>query len=306
MEKVQFLREQFEYFLAFLLLKSMSALPRSIALSVTRVITLAGYWMARRLRRVAYHNLQLALPHLDKAERSRIVRGVFKNFGRLLAEFSQFPKLTSENISKVVIYDGFENFAEAKKRGKGVLIVTAHFGAWELSSFSHAVYGHPMKFLVRPIDNPRVDALIMHYRELSGNVGVNKRDSVRQIMRALRSNEAIGILIDQNATREEGVFVDFFGIPTCTTAGVATLALRTGAAAVPAALIWDERLRKHRLRFEPAVVLDNTGDFQADVLSNTAKFNRALEEKIRAYPDQWLWVHRRWKTRPPGEPSLYK
>jgi len=280
-------------------------MPRPIAKGVTYGIGLAGYCVARRLRRVAYYNLHLALPDLPRAEQRRIVLGVFKNLARLLAEFSQFPKLTSENIRQVVIYDGFENFMEARSRGRGVLILTAHFGAWELASFAHSVYGYPLKFLVRALDNPRVDELIMRYRQLAGNQGVDKRNSMREILRALRNNESVGILIDQNASREEGVFANFFGVPASTTAGLATLAMRTGAAVVPGLLVWDERLRKHRLRFEPVIPLDDTGNFQVDVVTNTAKFNRILEEKIRMYPDQWLWVHRRWKTRPPGEPALY-
>lgn len=289
-----------------LLLKPLSGVPRPVAKAIAQMMGWWGYMLAARLRRVAYFNLQLALPDLSKSQRQKIVRGVFKNFARLLAEFSQFPKLTAQNVAGVVILDGFENYEEAKKRGKGVLLMTAHFGAWELASFAHSVYGHPMKFLVRPLDNERVDALIMRYRQLTGNIGIDKRNSIREILRSLRNNEVIGILIDQNATREEGVFVNFFGIPASTTAGLTTLAMRTGAAVVPAFIIWDDRLMKHRLRFEPTVEMVDTGNFQADVVSNTTQFNQVLEEKIRSYPDQWLWVHRRWKTRPPGEPGIYR
>jgi KDO2-lipid IV(A) lauroyltransferase len=299
------LRRRLEYYSAAALLKSLTRMSRPVAKKATQVIGFLGYLLASRLRRVAYHNLHLALPGLSKTENRRIVKGVFKNLTRGLAEFSQLPKLTPENISEVVIFDGFENFARAERDGKGVLIVTAHFGAWELSSYAFSVYGHPMKFLVRPLDNAWVDALVMGYRQKSGNVGIDKRNSMRELVRSLRRNETVGILIDQNASRDEGVFVDFFGIPACTTAGVATLAMRTGAGVVPGLLIWDERLNKHRLRFEPAIEMDATGDFQADVIRNTSKFNRFLEAEIRAHPDQWLWVHRRWKTRPPGEPSLY-
>jgi KDO2-lipid IV(A) lauroyltransferase len=299
------MRERLEYYLAAIVLRSLTRLPRRVARVATQAIAVLGYWLAGRLRRVAYFNLQLALPNLPLDDRHRIVKGVFKNLGRLLAEFSQLPKLTPENISEVVIYDGFENYSEAKQRGKGVVFMTAHFGAWELSSYAHCVYGHPMMFLVRALDNPFVNELVMSYRQRAGNVGVDKRNSMREILKSLRKNEAVGILIDQNTMPEEGVFVNFFGVPACTTAGVATLALRTGAAVLPAVLIWDGRLKKHRLRFEPAVAIQDTGDFQNDVVTNTAKFNQALEEKIRIYPDQWLWVHRRWKTRPVGEPAIY-
>ena len=299
------MRKRFEYYVAACLLGLLTRLPRGIAKRMTQLMGLIGYVLASRLRRVAYFNLKLAIPQMPKSQQKKVVRGVFQNLSRLLVEFSQFPKLNAQNIQERVIYDGFENYAQAKHRGKGVLILTAHFGSWELSSFAHAIYGHPMKFLVRPLDNAQVDALIMRYRTLSGNIGIAKRNSTRQVIRSLRKNEVIGVLIDQNASREEGVFVDFFGVPASTTAGVATLAMRTGAAVVPGFLIWDERLRKHRLRFEPALELDVSGDFQADVVRNTAKFNRVLEQTIRMYPEQWLWVHRRWKTRPKGEPPLY-
>lgn len=299
------MRERLEFLLAATLLKFLTWMPRPVAKLVTHVIGFLGYCFAGRLRQIAYYNLSLALPQLSRVEHRRIVKGVFKNLSRLLAEFSQFPKFARKGIDRIVVYDGFENYADAKKRGKGVLIMTAHYGAWELASFAHSVYGYPLKFLVRPLDNPRVDALIMRYRQLAGNVGIDKRKSMREVLRALRQNEAVGILIDQNASREEGVFADFFGIPASTTAGLATLAMRTGAAVVPGLLIWDDQIKKHRLRFEPAVALEDTGDFQTDVVSNTARFNRILEEKIRMHPDQWLWVHRRWKTRPDGEPALY-
>ncbi len=299
------MRERFEYWVASALLRLLTWMPRGMAAVVCRAIGRGGYIAAGRLRCVAYQNLSMALPQTTMKERRRIVRRVFLNLARLLTEFSQFPKLNPQNISRTVIYDGFENYTQAKALGKGVLILTAHFGAWELSSFAHSVYGHPMRFLVRPLDNSRVDALIMAYRGLRGNRGIGKHNSLREIIRSLRDNESVGILIDQNTTREEGVFVDFFGIPACTTAGVATLALRTGAVVLPGFLIWDERLKKHRLRFEPMMEIENTGDFQHDVVRNTEKFNRCLEEKIRQHPDQWLWIHRRWKTRPEGAPPLY-
>jgi Kdo2-lipid IVA lauroyltransferase/acyltransferase len=190
-------------------------------------------------------------------------------------------------------------------RGRGVIFMTAHFGAWELSSFAHAVYGFPLKFIVRPIDNSRVEALISTYRTSSGNVAIDRRNAARDVLKALRQNEAVGILFDQNTTRSEGVFAGFFGIPAATTPAIALFALRTGAAVVPGFLIWDKALQKHRLRLDPPVDLINTGDLDRDVLENTTLFNKILEGYIRKYPDQWLWIHRRWKTRPEGEKSIY-
>ena len=270
-----------------------------------RFVAWTTFHLSKRLRTIAEHNLKLALPELSPSERERIVRGVFANLGRLLAEFCQLPKLTRENVSERVIYDGYENFGRALERGQGVLFLTAHYGAWELCPYAHALYGHPLRFIVRPIDNPLVDRLVNRYRTASGNEVIEKKNSLKEILVTLKRGAAVGILIDQNTFREAGVFAPFFGIPACTTTGLATIALRTGAAIVPGVLIWDEHLRKHRLRFEPPVALAQTGNKQEDILTNTTRCNQVLEELVRKHPDQWLWVHRRWKTRPEGEKELY-
>lgn len=270
-----------------------------------RFVAWTTYHLSKRLRTIAAHNLKLALPELQPSEQERIVRGVFANLGRLLAEFCQLPTLTKQNVSERVIYDGYENFGQALERGQGVLFLTAHYGAWELCPYAHALYGHPLKFVVRPIDNPLVDQLVNRYRMGSGNQVIEKKNSLKEILLTLQRREAVGILIDQNTFREAGVFAPFFNIPACTTTSLATIALRTGAAIVPGVLIWDEHLRKHRLRFEPPVTLAQTGNKQQDILTNTTRCNQVLEELVRMHPDQWLWVHRRWKTRPEGEKELY-
>ena len=247
----------------------------------------------------------MALPELGRAEHERIVRGCFRNLGRLLVEFSHFTRLNKANVSDLVVHEGLDNYLEGLRRGRGVIFMTSHLGAWELSSFAHALHGYPLKFVVRPIDNSRVEELISRYRSLSGNVPIRRRNAARDILTALRRNEAVGILFDQNTTRSEGIFVDFFGIPAATTPAIGTFALRTGAAVVPGFLIWDEQTGKHRLRLDPPVDLVNTGDLSQDVIENTRIFNKILEGYVRQYPDQWLWIHRRWKTRPEGAPSLY-
>jgi Kdo2-lipid IVA lauroyltransferase/acyltransferase len=248
----------------------------------------------------------LAFPEKSEHERLQILRGCFQNIGRLLVEFSHFPELTRENIEKYVVVDGFENYAEAVRRGRGVIYLTGHLGAWELGSFSHSIFGYPLKFVVRPIANSRVEELISRYRTLGGNAPIHRRSAGREILQALRRNEAVGILFDQNTTRSEGVFADFFGIPAATTPAIATFALRTGAAVVPAFLLWDANLKKHRLTFAPAVELVETGDKATDIIENTKRFNQVLECYVRKHPDQWLWIHRRWKTRPEGEKDIYR
>ncbi|HWP44291.1 MAG TPA: lysophospholipid acyltransferase family protein, partial [Blastocatellia bacterium] len=234
-----------------------------------------------------------------------IIKGVFRNMGRLLGEFSQFPKLTPESLKQVVDYDGLENYINAASRGRGVLLLTGHVGAWELCAFAHGLYGHPLSFLARPLDNPLLNRLINGYREMSGNRTIDKNHSVRPVLETLKRGGDVGLLIDVNVFPDQGVFVDFFGIPACSTTGLAVFALRSDAPVVPGFLIWDERLKKHRLRFEPEIPLIRTGDFKEEVRLNTARYTRVIEEYARRYPDQWLWVHRRWRTRPEGEADLY-
>jgi KDO2-lipid IV(A) lauroyltransferase len=248
----------------------------------------------------------MALPDSTEAWRREIIRGVFRNLGRLLVEFSHFPELTAENISDRVEYEGLEHYAEAERRGRGTIFLTAHIGAWELAPLAHALRsGRPLNFLTRPIDNPKVDRLITRYRTLAGNNVIRRQSAVGGILRALKRNEAVGFLIDQNTTSSEGVFADFFGIPAATTPGVATIALRTGAAVLPAYIRWDGERKRHVLHFDPLLELTMTGSRESDVGVNTQRFNQVLEGFVRQVPDQWLWIHRRWKTRPEGEPPLY-
>jgi Kdo2-lipid IVA lauroyltransferase/acyltransferase len=294
-----------EYSLALLIVRLFAAMPRRIAYPTAKTLARLGFHLARRQRRAGLRNLQMAFPELSRSARKEILRGSFENLGRLLVEFTHLPELNKGNICRFVVHDGLENYLEGLRRGRGVIFMTAHFGAWELSSFAHAVYGYPLRFVVRPIDNPRVERLISTYRTRSGNIPIERRSAARDILKALRQNEAVGILFDQNTTRSEGVFAEFFGIPAATTPALALFALRTGAAVVPGFLIWDASLRKHRLRLDPPVQLIETGNLDHDVLENTKIFNKILEAYIRAYPDQWLWIHRRWKTRPEGEASLY-
>ncbi len=229
-----------------------------------------------------------------------------RQLGWMGAEFAHFPQYTKENIDRTVLLDGFENFASAQAKGKGVLFLTGHMSAWELAPFAQALFGYPLHFLARAIDNPRVDALVTRYRCLSGNLPVEKNQSARAVLKVLAAGGTVGILADHNTLLAEGVFVDFFGVPACTTAGLARFALHTGAAVVPGFLHWDAALRKYRLCFEPAVELVRTGDDATDIRENTQRFMRVVENYVRNYPDQWLWLHRRWNERPPGEPPIYR
>lgn len=296
------LRDAIEYDLAVLALGSLSWTPLAVSGLLAR-----GYsWLLDlalpRLRRVALANLAMALPTQEQPEHIRIVDGVFRSIARLLVTFARFPRMDRSNISRWIRYEGFEYFEQARGRGKGVLFATAHLGNWELSAFAHALLTAPMHVVVRPLDNPLIDALVARRRTLSGNKLIEKKDLARGILQALAANQAVGILIDQNAGLDNGVFVDFFGVPACAGSGFARLAAHTGAAVIPGFALWSEAERKFILRFYPEVPI--SGDVQAD----TARIHSVLERVIREYPDQWLWIHRRWKTRPPGEtlrPTLY-
>ena len=297
--------DRLQYAPLAVLVRLVGVLPRPVARGFGILLGQLAYYFYPRLRRVGRRNLQIAFPEKSEGERRKILKAVYTSLGRLLAEFCLFPYYTVRNSSQVAVYQGFENFEAAERRGLGVLLLTAHFGGWEVGSFFHSLQGHPIRIVVRPLDNPYVDRLVTEFRTLHGNTVVSKQDFARGLLHAMRKNETVGVLMDTNMTPPQGVFVPFFGIPACTASGIARVALHTGAAVVPAFTIWDPELRKYRVRFDPALELANTGDHEADAIANTALFNRALESYIRKYPDQWLWVHRRWKTRPPGEPPLY-
>lgn len=281
----------------------MRAALRSLAgKSPAEAMRAARRWMraldraAPRLRRVALRNLALALPGSDPAP---IVEGCFASLGRVLASVAHFPQISRENVSDWIVYEGFSHYEAALARGRGVLFATGHLGNWELSAFAHALMTAPMSFVVRPLDNPLLDALSTHYRGLSGNRVLGRGEFLRALVETLRNNGAAGILVDQNVTADRGVFIDFFGSKACVDAGFARLAHRTGAAVIPGFALWDEAAGRHVLKFYPEVPMSG------DALADTQAVHGVLEAAIRAHPDQWLWIHRRWKTRPPGEAPLY-
>jgi Kdo2-lipid IVA lauroyltransferase/acyltransferase len=299
------MRYRLEYALAWLLIRGIGVLPRPWARAAGITLGQLVYLFHAKLRRVGMRNLQLAFPEKTPRERKKILRGVFTSLGRQLGEVCLFPRYTRENITDVVVYSGFENFEQAQGRGKGVLYLTAHLGGWELSAFSHSLQGHPLHVVMRGMDNPYLDRFVQSMRTMHGNRAVHKDNFVRGLLSAMKAGETVGILMDTNMTPPQGVFVDFFGIPACTASGLARIAMRTDAAVVPGFTIWDRELRKYVLRFEPALKLIRTGDEEADIVANTAIFTKVIETYVRRYPDQWLWVHRRWKTRPNGEEGLY-
>jgi KDO2-lipid IV(A) lauroyltransferase len=300
-------QEFLEYAAARALLSGLGALPRPAAVGVGRALGRAGYRFAGGLRRTGLRNLELAFPDMGAAERERILRGSFESLGRQLGEVSQFPRATPERLRAVAEYDGedVKLLDVARERGRGVIFLTSHLGAWEMLCFAHSALYEPLSFLVRPLDNPRIDALVESLRTRFGNRPIDKGASARTALRLLKQGGTLGVLADLNTQEREGVFVPFFGHLACTTAGVATLALRTDATVIPVCAPWDERRGKFVFRGGPVIELVRTGDDRRDVEVNTANFTAAIERHVRMFPDQWLWIHKRWKTRPKGEPDLY-
>jgi KDO2-lipid IV(A) lauroyltransferase len=290
-------RNRTEYVLALAALQSLRFTPLAVAYRVARVYARLLDFAIPRLRRTAEFNLAMALPEQDAAQ---IIDGVFGSIARLLVSFARFPSIGRENVAEWIRCEGTEHYEQAIEEGRGVLFATAHLGNWELSAFAHALIAGPMHVVVRPLDNPLIEALVARRRTLSGNWLISKTDSARTILRALKKNQAVGILVDQNAAPENGAFVDFFGKPACAFTGFAKLAAVSGAAVIPGFALWSGEEQRYVLRFYPRVAM--TGDAERDTQTLQSK----LEDVIRAHPDQWLWIHRRWKTRPAGEPALYE
>jgi KDO2-lipid IV(A) lauroyltransferase len=295
-----------EYLLVAGLVLGLGALPRGMARTIGAGFGALAAKIAGRLSSVGTRNLEIAFPDKSRAERQAILSGEFRSLGWQIAEFCQMRKYSADKVKREVMrYEGLENFLAAEAKGKGVLVLTGHLGAWELSSFVHSLLGHPMGMVIRRLDNPLVDAFVNGIRCQHGNRVLHKDDFARGLLHAMQRGETVGILMDTNMTPPQGVFVPFFDVPACTASGLARVARKTGAAVLPGFLLWEAAEGRYVLRFGPQLELQHTSDADADAVANTALFAATTESYIRRYPEQWLWLHRRWKTRPAGEPPIY-
>jgi len=299
------MRENLEYGLVRGVARCLGRMPRSAARLLAGCIAFAVYWCCGRLRRVGVRNLEMALPSLSSKTRGKILRRVYIHLGWQLVEFCRMTRYTPENTRNWMRTEGLEHYLDAQARGKGVLIITGHFGAWELSSFYHSLTGHPMGMVIRRLDNRRLDEYVNRIRCMHGNYVVHKDDFGRGLLKAMHAGGTVGILMDTNMTPPQGEFVKFFGMDACTGTGLAYIARKTGAAVLPGFMFWEPDERRYVLHFGPEVEIPHTEDVAADILEGTQRSTSVLESWIRRYPDQWLWIHRRWKTRPTGEPGLY-
>jgi KDO2-lipid IV(A) lauroyltransferase len=282
------------------LLAGLGALPLPWALRFGALIGEALYRLAVPYRRIALKNLEIAFPEKTPEERHRILRASCRNLGRLAAEFCHLPNLDRRALAEIVTIDDPAAWEEALAgcARTGAVVLTAHFGNWELLAHAHGVFGHPVTLIHRPLRNLFVDDVIAAVRACAGTRSIPKKAAARDAIRTLRSGGILAIPSDQNQTTRYGVFVDFFGVPACTSPGVARLAALTAAPVFPVFLVREGESGRHRFELQPRLEMVSTGDREADVVTNTQRCSRVIEDMIRRYPEQWIWFHKRWKTRP--------
>jgi KDO2-lipid IV(A) lauroyltransferase len=284
----------------------LGLMPPRPAMRLGRVLGSVAYALAGDLRKTGERNLKLAFPEKTEEERRQSLSACFQSLGRQLGLFSQFSTASRDSLLSLIEWEGLENLETAKANGNPVILFTGHVGAWELSSFGLSLRDHPFSFLVRRIDNPKVEQFVDRSRTRFGNQSVDKRGAARSMLKILQAGGTLGLLVDLNTLDDEAIFVDFFGVPASTTFMLAKLALRTDATVLPVFVPWDHSRQKFKVHILPPLSVKHTGDQQEDVRAMTADLSRAVENYIRRYPEQWLWIHKRWKTRPKGEPDLYQ
>lgn len=301
------LRTFLEYAAAKSVLFTLGLLPAPAAYGAGLGMGKIAYLLARNLRRTGATNLRLAFPEKSDEERAQLLRECFDSLGRQLGLFSQMSSRSGDELKQLIEVRGWENLeAAVAEHGQKLVLYTGHLGAWELTSFGFSLLGHKFKFIVRRIDNPRIEEMVDRVRTKFGNTTLDKLSAARSMLKILRSGEtSLGLLPDLNTLDDEAIFVDFFGVPAATTFLMAKLALRTQTPIVPVFSPWDAETGKYLIIVEPLISVETTGDEEADVRRVTTEITRRVENQIRQYPGQWLWIHKRWKTRPPGEPSIY-
>lgn len=295
-----------EYAVVLLFYAFFAALPWRAAVRIGAVLGHVAYWLDGPHRRVALTNLRFAFPRLSPRERARIARAAFTNLGRTAAEFTHLARMGPDGFQRWVRLDdpGAWERACAALETRGAIILTGHVGNWELLACAAGILGHPITIVHRRQHNPYVDRLLARVRAAGRVETLPKWEAARGVLRTVRARRPVAIPFDQNAG-PGGVFVEFFGEPASTVSGPVRLAARTGAAIVPAFMVREPDHFHHRVLILPEVSLVATGDPQRDVLENTERLTRVLETVISQYPEQWVWMHKRWRTRPPGRPRVY-
>jgi KDO2-lipid IV(A) lauroyltransferase len=299
MEKTRFKsRLEFAVFLGFKGLFFL--LPRGLCLVLGGALGRMAYVLDKKHRRIALSNLGTAFPDKPgESQRKTIARNSFKNFGAVIADILKLPLLGGKKIGAFLTVEGLENLEAALREGKGVLLFTAHYGNWEVGSW---IISRISKFnvIARPLDNPLLERELARLRKRLGARVIYKKQAAKEILQALRRNEVVAILIDQNVLQSEAVFVDFFGKEAATTPGLAAFSLRTGSPLLPVFCLPRAPHSYHIKIFKPLETRP-TGDLSQDVLKITQICTKIIESQIREAPDFWFWFHKRWNTRPPDE-----
>jgi len=286
-------RHRAEYWLVAGVRAIVGILPDALTRGLGTVLGLVFFVVDPRHRRVAMHQLQAAFPRRSAADCRAITRATFIHFGRLLIAVLRFSMLSREQMRARVEFQGEDRVQAALAAGKGAIIVTGHFGYWELGGLAHPLVLPPFWVLARPLDNPLLHRLLEDIRCATGNRVIYKQGALRRVLRALEQNESVAILIDQFSQGPDAVPVEFFGRPAPTTAALASLALRTGAPLVPAVALPLPGGR-YRMVYEPAVEMP-AADSPDPVRELTQRCTDVLEMYVRRYPHLWLWMHRRWR-----------
>jgi KDO2-lipid IV(A) lauroyltransferase len=287
--------EWIEYILLISFIKLINIFPFKISFKISRGIGLLLFFFDRRHRKVALENLHASFPEKSIIEIKRIAQESFKNIGCIVIEIARVSQGGIDWIKEIVRLEGKENIDKGLKKGKGVLIMTAHIGNWEIG----ALAGRDWKFnfVVRLLDNRFLNKFIYKIRTKFNSGMIVKKNAIKEILKCLRRNELVAILMDQNTGAHEGIFVDFFARKACTNPVVAILAVRTGAPVLPVFTI-REGVGKFKVIIGEEIEIIPSGDYKRDIEKYTAQFTEIIESIVRKYPDQWLWLHRRWKTRP--------
>jgi KDO2-lipid IV(A) lauroyltransferase len=297
-----------EYAVARFALGLFGLLSRSAAVRLATWLMLLTHVVLPNLKKTGMRNLEIAFPEKTEQDRAAILRGTFENLGRVLGDLSQFHKYDRERLAELIEYDLDDTSRELydlQKQGQGVLITTGHLGNWEMLVLGFAALYEPISYLARPLDNPSLDQMLNANRTRFGNNPISKTNSAMLAAKILRNGGILGILADVNAHPKEGVFVPFFGVPACTSSGAAMLAIRSDALIFPTFCVWQKDKQRYRFVHGPVLKPTSTGDRKQDIITTTAAYTAEIEKLIRQYPDQWMWIHKRWKTRPHGEPGVY-
>jgi KDO2-lipid IV(A) lauroyltransferase len=300
------MRHRFEYLAVRMLVAILRVTPDAVVRAGGTLLGLAFYTVDRAHRRIAERNLAAAFPSRPAQERRAIARAAFAHFGRLLFELLKFSTLSREQMLGRVEFDGDERMRNAYAQGKGVIFITGHFGFWELHAMVHAFHAQPIALLARALDNPRLNDLLEHIRQRTGNTVVYRRGTIRRVMRTLQAKQGVAVLIDQHIIGRDAIYVDFFERPAATTSAVAALALRTGAPVVPVFALPLGRGR-YRLIYEHPVEPPH-GESEDAIRDFTQRCTDVLEMYVRRHPDLWLWMHRRWRDNGPaadGVPGMF-